>query len=485
MIQRIHTFIFVFLASATVAHAQLSLNRDKCREMALEYSKQISKANTQKEKATYDKKAYRANYFPKLSATGTFLYTPKTIDYTIDGGYLPTYKPDASGQLQPNVMVNPSTGQPVIGSDGNPVFNMYAFMPNVNLEIGLKGVALAGLKLEQPIYMGGKIRKANEMAGLAEDMADSNIRLQQSNVIYESDKAYWTYLTLKDKVKAAKKYEKMLDELVNILQNSYTTGMSSRNNLLKAEVKKNEAVLMIQKAEHGRELARMNLCRIIGLPLNTSVTAVDSLTVGVIPSTNPEDENPQNRPDWQIVKKQVELKQKQVDLTRADFLPQLGASAGYNYLEGPKINGSNYSNTSFTAMASVKIPIFNWGEGRNKIRAAEAEQEMQKTDLQDITEKMMLEIAQARFNLKDAVTRLTMTEKALEQAKENLKESKDNYEVGMETLANYLEGQAQWQKALSDNIDAKSDVKLSVTQYLKTIGKLVPAANEQANNNQK
>lgn len=98
---------------------------------------------------------------------------------------------------------------------------------------------------------------------------------------------------------------------------------------------------------------------------------------------------------------------------------------------------------------------------------------------------MMLEIAQARFNLKDAVTRLTMTEKALEQAKENLKESKDNYEVGMETLANYLEGQAQWQKALSDNIDAKSDVKLSVTQYLKTIGKLVPAANEQANNNQK
>ena len=55
----------------------------------------------------------------------------------------------------------------------------------------------------------------------------------------------------------------------------------------------------------------------------------------------------------------------------------------------------------------------------------------------------------------------------------------------METLANYLEGQAQWQKALSDNIDAKSDVKLSVTQYLKTIGKLVPAANEQENNNQK
>jgi outer membrane protein TolC len=474
MIQRIHTFIFIFLASATVAHAQLSLNRDKCREMALEYSKQISKANTQKQKATYDKKAYRANYFPKLSATGTFLYTPKTIDYTINGGYLPTYKPDANGQLQPNVMVNPSTGQPVMGSDGNPVFNMYAFMPDVNLEIGLKGVALAGVKLEQPIYMGGKIRKANEMAGVAEEMADANIRLQQSNVIYESDQAYWTYLTLKDKVKAAKEYKKMLDELVKILQNSYDTGMSSRNDLLKAEVKRNEAILMVQKAENGRELARMNLCRIIGLPLNTSVTAADSLTIGVIPSTNPEDENPQNRPDWQIVKKQVELKQKQVGLTRADFLPQLGASAGYNYLEGPKINGSTYAGTAFTAMASLKIPIFNWGEGRNKIKAAEAEQEMQKTDLQDVTEKMTLQIAKARFNLKDALTRLNLTEKALEQAKENLKESKDNYEVGMETLANYLEGQAQWEKALSDNIDAKSSVKLSVTQYLKTIGKLVP-----------
>ncbi|WP_199898562.1 hypothetical protein [Prolixibacter bellariivorans] len=79
MIQRIHTFIFVFLASATVAHAQLSLNRDKCREMALEYSKQISKANTQKEKATYDKKAYRANYFPKLSLPERFCIRPRPL----------------------------------------------------------------------------------------------------------------------------------------------------------------------------------------------------------------------------------------------------------------------------------------------------------------------------------------------------------------------------------------------------------------------
>ena len=31
---------------------------------------------------------------------------------------------------------------------------------------------------------------------------------------------------------------------------------------------------------------------------------------------------------------------------------------------------------SFTAMASVKIPIYHWGEGRGKIKAMKAEREM-------------------------------------------------------------------------------------------------------------
>jgi len=44
--------------------------------------------------------------------------------------------------------------------------------------------------------------------------------------------------------------------------------------------------------------------------------------------------------------------------------------------------------------------------------------------------------------------------------------------VGMENLTALLEAQAQWQETWSQWIDAKALLHLSVSQYLKAIGKL-------------
>ena len=57
--------------------AQRQLDLKQCREMALEYSKQLAIAEKQKEKAVWTKKEYGANYLPKLSASGFYLYHQK------------------------------------------------------------------------------------------------------------------------------------------------------------------------------------------------------------------------------------------------------------------------------------------------------------------------------------------------------------------------------------------------------------------------
>ena len=59
-----------------------------------------------------------------------------------------------------------------------------------------------------------------------------------------------------------------------------------------------------------------------------------------------------------------------------------------------------------------------------------------------------------------------------DQAKENLRVSENQYEVGMENLTNLLEAQAQWQQAWSEWVDAKAALKLCESEYLKAIGKL-------------
>lgn len=466
------TLVLLFLFLPGVLYAQLDLTLQQCREMALQNSKEVSIAGKQQEKAVYETKSYRACYWPKLSAVGLGFYNQKKYDYKLKGGYLPTYKPGENGQLQPNLMLDPETQRPVVDANGNPVFNEYAFLPDIRLSLNLRGVYSGGLQLEQPIYMGGKIRAAHNMAKTGENIAGENVRRSRSAIVVQTYGAYWQLLRVQEQVVAAEKYRDAVNELVKNLGNARLVGMAMNNDVMKAQVRFNEAELMLQQARNGRVLAGMNLCRIIGLELRSDIRLQDTLTGVISPGIWDLDSSVSQRPDYRMLENEVELKERQVSLSRADFLPQIGVSAGYGYSGGVKLNGDDESAATFSAMAAVKIPIFHWGEGRNKVKAARMEQEISRLNLEDLTGKMQLEITSARFNIQDAQTRVQMAWNALLQAKENLKISNDQFKVGLENITNLLEAQAQWQQAWSQWIDAKAMLHLSEAQYLEAIGKL-------------
>lgn len=462
---------FCLLGSMVKAQV-VELDLEKCRKMALESSQKIQVAEQQGMKAGYDKKSYRANFLPKLSATGLYAYVRKKMNYDIKGGYLPVYDQTDIGKEMPLNSLYMPAGKPVLGEDGLPVFKQYAFMPDINLALGIQNAYTLGLTLEQPVYMGGKVRSAYRMASIGKEMAELNVIYSRSEVIAETDQAYWQYVRVKEQVKAAAKYFEVVNALVRNLKDACQTGMASQNDLLKAQVKQNEAELMVQKASNGQALAGMNLCRIIGIDLNSVLEVNDSLAEDITPGLWEDGDNVSGRPEYHILDKQVELKEKEVALTRAGFLPQLGVMATYGYGDGIKLNGKSDPVASFAAMASLKVPIYGWGEGRNKVKAIKAEEEMARLKKEETTQLMRLEVARARYNVEDAAFRVKLTRTFLAQARENLQVSKNRFEVGMETITNYMEAQAQWQKAWSDWIDARAELRLNETYYLKAIGRL-------------
>lgn len=468
--------LFVLLLAGIVLpgklEAQVRLNIQQCRAMALENSRQMAIAGKQKEKASYTTKSIKAGFLPRLSATGLGFYNQEKYSYKLKGGYLPTYVPDAQGQLRPNIMLDPATGHPVTGPDGQPVFNEYAFLPDIGIKIGLRGVYLAGVQVEQPVYLGGKVRAAYRMALTGEDIAEENFRLNRSEVLLATDKAYWQMVRVQEQVEAAGAYYKVVRELLKTVRNSQEVGMISDNDVLKVQVRSNEAELMLQKARNGLVLSGMDLCRLIGLPLETRLRLDDSLPETISPGLLEEGGGIEQRPDYNLLKQEVELQQRQVLLTRSDFLPQLGISVGYGYGGGLELNGSADASASLNALASLKVPLFYWGEGRNKVKVARAEQEISQLNLEKSAQLMQLEIASTRFNIQDALTRIRLSRTALSQAKENLRILKAEYEIGTENLSDLLEAQAQWQQAWSQWVDAKAMLRLSESEYLKAIGRL-------------
>ncbi|MDD4175821.1 TolC family protein [Candidatus Falkowbacteria bacterium] len=461
--------LLLFSAHLLSAQQTLVLNRDECRQMAIENSETLKIADENINMAQGEKMAAKAARLPHISLTGTGLYSKQEISEDL---LLPTQAFDpATGELVPNVAIDPASGQPIIGPDGNPVFNLYGFLP---LDITMYGTALANLAAQQPIYTGGKINAGNKMANIGENMAGKNKMLQQAELIYATDQAYYQYLSVKEKVALAEEYKKLLTRLAAVVEDSYETGMINRNELLKVQVKYNEAALQAQKAQTGLALSQMALCRIIGVDLNTQLQITDSIANVSINLDTLNNLRAGNRIEYQLMQSQVEMAEQNIKMVRGDYLPTVGVSVGYNYLVMGLKDMDNYDQHGINALASINIPIVTFGERKGKIKSAKAEFNTKQLELKQATNYLQLEIEQARLNYTDAWTRVEMARIALEQASENMRISDDNYEVGMETIVNVLEAKAEWQKAYSNKIDALTNFKIHESNLLRVSNRLQP-----------
>ena len=243
--------------------ATRSITLDQARELALQNNKEVRKSQLTIEQTQNDQRAYKTNYYPRLNAIALDAYSTAKGDFTIQGGHLPIYKLNpATGQYVPDVTPN---------ADGSYTLNQYADFPSQKMEYKVENVFLGGVSLTQPLYMGGKITAAYKMASHGVDMAQENLRLTESQVIVKTDEAYMQAVRARKLAEVAHAYKQLLDELLKNVQSAVRHGLKTHNDELKVQVKLNEAELSIERADNASRLTAMNLCHILGLPLDTPV----------------------------------------------------------------------------------------------------------------------------------------------------------------------------------------------------------------------
>ena len=153
--------------------------------------------------------------------------------------------------------------------------------------------------------------------------------------------------------------------------------------------------------------------------------------------------------------------------------PTVALTANYMVTNPSLVNGFERKFRGMWAVgAMVQIPIWNWGEGMYKVKAAKAEANIARYQLADAKEKVELQVSQASYKVNEAAKRLSMAEKNLEKADENLRYAKLGFMEGVIPTSNVLEAQTAWLSAQSDKIDAQIDVKLTEVYLRKSMGVL-------------
>lgn len=434
------------------------LSLDECINMAKINNKEIQVAKSRRSYSEYNLKSVRANFFPSVSLYSRGFYSTIGDTYSlkdVDMAAIVTKYPD----LQPYIAE--ISQMPIFGS----------LSELIKFEYALDWTFMGGVSLQQPVYMGGKVRTGYRMARIGVELAAQNERLTESQVIVETSKAYADVVKAKELYEVAVKYNALLEKLMRDVESALKNGVKQKNDLLKVEVKLNESLLNMTKARNGLKLATMNLCHMIGKPLMSDIEVN-----GVLPEYSAGIQGEPvitNRPEYMMYDSKEELAREQVNMERSNKLPQLGILAQYGYTSALKLYGKQFINDdSFLAGVNLSIPIFHFGEKNNKMKAVKAQYEQAKLERQNINDLILLEATRAANNYEESLLELEIATSSLSAADENLRLSDRQYAAGVESLSDLLEAQLLWQQAYQARIEARISTFVSWLEYRKAIGEL-------------
>lgn len=481
------SLVLLFFGLSSGIQAQRTLNLDSCRALALSNNKELRMSKEKVNAAHYQQKAAFTNFLPKIDMMGAYMRTEKEISLLSDD------QKSAISNIGTAVAPMGQKLQQILSSDPSlaplltPLQSVMGTLPGALNQVGqgmvdalrtdTRNMFGGMVTLTQPIFMGGKIIAYNKITKFAEQLAESQHATELQDVILNTDQAYWQVISLVNKKKLAESFLELVKKLDSDVSKMVAEGVATKADELSVKVKVNEAEMTLTKVENGLSLSKMVLCQLCGIPLETPITLADESMENItLPDTYIEgnvNTALSNREELKSLELASKIYRQKVNVTRSEFLPSVGLTATYLVTNPSLVNGFERKMRGMWGVGMmVKIPVFHWGEGIYKVKAAKAEANIAQYKLDDVKEKVELQVTQATYKVNEATKKLAMAEKNMAKADENLRYANLGFQEGVIPTSNVLEAQTAWLSAQSGKIDAQIDVKMSEIYLNKSMGTL-------------
>ena len=469
-------------------NAQRLLTLDSCRAMALRNNKQMGVAKIKQEVSANLRKSARTQYLPKVNAVGGYMWMSREISILNDDQKeaLSNMGTNTTAKLQealaPLASTLPAESQAKMAGD------MTQFAGALN-QVGAgivdgfrtdtRNMAAGAVTVTQPVFMGGALVAANKMADINEQMASNTVEMKRQNTLFNIDQAYWQVVSLRHKQTLAESYVALVKKLKGDVQKMIDQGVATKGDGLNVGVRVNEAEMALTQVTDGLELSKMLLCQMIGLDEETEITLADEESDGLTGISGQSelsgttDIAVANRPELKVLQNTVDLSKQTTNALKAGNLPTVLVTGGYMISNPNTFNGFEKKfGGVWNVGVVVRIPVWNWGDVKYKVRASKGATAMANLELDDAREMVNLQVKQSNFKVKEAQKKLTMAQSNVANADENLRMANLAFKEGTASYTTVMEAQTAWNQAQSQKIDAEIGVKLSEVELQKALGTL-------------
>jgi outer membrane protein len=295
------------------------------------------------------------------------------------------------------------------------------------------------------LFAGFGLVTSYELAKLGVDQADTEYELARLDLALRVKQTYFGILIAEKAVEVAEKDVASRESNLEMVRNYYEVGIVAVNDFLRAEVELANSKQTLVDVKNAVWLARATFNTVLSRPVNAPVTVKDMQEFeperGEFSSYHME--ALKNRPEIKLLDIALLQADRDARLSRSKFYPEIGFE--YNYIKAgdtADVSGSPYHDRGhWEAGTYLSWTFWEWGKTRYEVKKKESVKDELIHTKHALEESIDLEIKDAVLALDAAEKNVPSTQKALEQAEENLRVSSERYKAQVTTIIEVLDAQ--------------------------------------------
>ena len=421
-------FLFAEAANGT-------FNLRQTIETALKANLELQKSKDEIDAATANKNAATTEFFPTLNARYGYIKRDNPTTQALG----------TTGGQTVDVIINPE--------------DEYNFVTSFT----------------QPVFTGFALYNRYKIADLGLDIAEYAERLTRQDVILDAKNAYYSILKAQKLQDVANETVAQIAAQKDVAENMYQVGMSPMNDLLQSQVQLANAKQRLISATNNLEIAKSQFNTLLRRPINSPVSVVDILDY------TPWDQDidyclataEELRLEIQVADLEVQVAEKDYKLTQRNFFPSVNLTGTWTKrgTDWDVDGGEGISDKDFWDIrATATWDFWQWGRTRYGVKEKLSRLSQAKLNKQQVLDNIHLEVKQAYLRTQETQKNITTVEKAIEQAKENLRITEERYKEQVSTTTDVLVAQTLLTETMTNYYNALYDFKIAKAILYRALG---------------
>ena len=436
-IKKIALILFIFISQHVTAQQTKKISLQEAIQASLQNNKQLKASKARIDAAIGQVKEAEDNRLPNFNVSSSYL---RLNSAHVD---VKSHSNNNSGSAS--------------GSGSSPKISQ-----------ALYGIA----NLSYPIYAGGRIKYAIESAKYLEEAIRLDADHDREAVILNTMNAYINLY------KAGAAINVVKDNLESSRQRDITfsrleqNGILARNDLLKTQLQTSNTELSLLDAENNLKLANINMDLMLGLPENTELVIDTTLFQQSTSIKNIDDYEQlalQNRKDVQAISFRKKAAATAIKSANTEGYPTIALTGGYIAAYVP--NFVTITN-AINAGVGIQYNLASLWKTNTKLQQAKARENEIQANEEQLNDVIRVQVNQDYQNYLLTHKRIEVYQKALEQATENYRITKNKYDNSLATITELLDADVALLQTKLNLAVSKADEVAAYYKLLYTSGVL-------------